>query len=561
MMIKSFLWVLVFGLLMQNLSAQEMEQQTDSMKTSVVATADDEEGEVRVNLTTPYHAVLTHLAFLQSDNFFPEKSAEALDVDDPASEESKLLASQLIQILDGKGLYVDLDIIPTNPNYIDSASGKHKFSLFTEYPQIYVQKSGGLWTYSRRTVRLIPKMHADVFPYGTGKLLNLFPKSGQKEFLGLQIWQYAGFAMLIVFAWLLHKVLTWVFGLILRLLANRFGQEKIAKEFIAPIAKPVSLLLIAMVLLILIPVLQLPVQLTKYLVLALRGLAPLFIMLIVYRLVDLLSAYVAKLAEKTETSLDDHLVPLIRKVVKFIVVIAGIIFVLQNLNINVTALAAILSIGALGLGLASADTVRNLFGSIMIFLDRPFQIGDWVTVAGTDGTIEEVGIRSTRIRTFHNSVVSIPNGQMADLMIDNMGSRLYRRFNTKIAVTYDTPPHLIAAFVEGLKEIVLNHPDTRKDVFEIHLNGLGDSSLLILFYIFFRVPDWSRELRSRQEVLLAIINLADELGVRFAFPTQTLHIEDFPEKKTLTPVITDSAEDLKNKVSGFLEKWKQEIKG
>jgi MscS family membrane protein len=187
----------------------------------------------------------------------------------------------------------------------------------------------------------------------------------------------------------------------------------------------------------------------------------------------------------------------------------------------------------------------------MIFLDRPFQVGDWISSDGIDGTVEEVGFRSTLVRTFRNSLTSIPNGRLADHTIDNHGLRVYRRFNTHIAITYDTPPAVITTFVEGLKKIVTDHPDTRKDYFEIHLHEMGSSSLNILFYIFFQVPTWTDELICRHQVLLQVLRLAEALGVRFAFPTQTLHMETFPGQNSLTPESLEDMETLRKKLDDF----------
>ncbi|MDH5610267.1 MAG: mechanosensitive ion channel family protein, partial [Cyclobacteriaceae bacterium] len=198
-----------------------------------------------------------------------------------------------------------------------------------------------------------------------------------------------------------------------------------------------------------------------------------------------------------------------------------------------------LSIGGLAFALAAQDTIKNFFGSLMIFIDKPFQIGDWITSGDIDGTVEEVGFRSSRVRTFRNSVMYVPNGKMADSLIDNHGLRQYRRFFTQIAITYDTPPELIDGFVEGLRKIVLSHPDTRKDYYNVFLNDLGPSSLNIMFYIFFEVPDWTAELKARHEVLLEIIRFAKQLGVHFAFPTQTLHVENFPGQPSLSPLFPD----------------------
>jgi MscS family membrane protein len=206
----------------------------------------------------------------------------------------------------------------------------------------------------------------------------------------------------------------------------------------------------------------------------------------------------------------------------------------------------------LALALAAQDTIKNLFGSIMIFVDRPFQIGDWINFDGKDGTVEEVGFRSTRVRTFANSVISVPNGRIADMTVDNLGLRTYRRFTTSITITYDTPPALITAFVEGLRQIVANHPDTRKDYYHVYVNNLGSHSIDILFYIFFAVPGWPEELKARHEIILQSIELAETLGVRFAFPTQTIHMEDLPGQQTLSPQYDTDPERMRAKIAAFI---------
>ena len=195
----------------------------------------------------------------------------------------------------------------------------------------------------------------------------------------------------------------------------------------------------------------------------------------------------------------------------------------------------------------------------MIFLDRPFQIGDWIHFDEVDGVVEEVGIRSTRIRTFANSLVYVPNAHLANVTVDNMGLRQFRRYKTEIGITYDTPPEIIDLFVEGIKEIILMHPTTRKDYFEVSLNSFGSNSLNILMYMFFEATNWSDELKGRHEVMFAIIKLANQCGVRFAFPTQTIHIEDFPGQKSLTPEAVTSV-DYQNKAKASLKEIKQYFK-
>ncbi|UZR92356.1 mechanosensitive ion channel family protein [Chondrinema litorale] len=494
------------------------------------------------NLSTPYNTVVTHLQYLQEDSYYPKIAAQSLNAENLSEDQKVKLAVKLKQIYDGTGNYIDPEIIPQDPNYTDSLrNNQNKYVVVSSLPSIYLEKVGNKWLYSANTVKQIDAIHKDVYPFGTSELLDLVHfisdggKVAGKKYIGLYVWQHIGLLLLIFICFVAHKIFTFFIEKVLVRLLERFRKDTIAGNYIVPVAKPISLLVICWFAAITFPVLQFPIFISQYIIKILNALLPFFVVMVIYKMINVLCYYLEKITSKTETTLDDQLIPLLRKSLKIFVIIGGVIFILQNLEFDITGLLAGISIGGLAFALAAQDTLKNLFGSLMIFVDRPFTVGDWIVTDGVDGTVEEVGFRSTRVRTFHNSVVSIPNGNIADMTIDNMGMRIYRRFKTNIAITYDTPPELIEAFIEGLKQIVKNHPDTRKDYYEIHMNNFGASSLDILFYIFFSVPDWSGELKARGEIMIDIIHLANKLEVRFAFPTSTLHVETFPEKKSLTP--------------------------
>ncbi|MCY4644961.1 MAG: mechanosensitive ion channel [Bacteriovoracales bacterium] len=248
-------------------------------------------------------------------------------------------------------------------------------------------------------------------------------------------------------------------------------------------------------------------------------------------LVDVLSLYLEKKARSTKNKFDDVLVPLLRTSGKILVISIGVVLIGQSLAVDITGLIAGLGIGGIALALAAKDTLSNFFASITVILDRPFEIGDWVALeSGVEGTVLRVGFRSTRIKTFYDSEISIPNSQLGNLHCDNYGRRKYRRFSTKIGVQYDTPPEKIEAFCEGIRNLILQCPHSRKDYFHVYLNEMGDSDLKILVYIFWEVKDWSQELTERHRFLIDVLRLAKSMGIEFAFPTQTLHL--FNEEKT-----------------------------
>ena len=245
-----------------------------------------------------------------------------------------------------------------------------------------------------------------------------------------------------------------------------------------------------------------------------------------FRSIDVLGFWAAKKAGRTDSTLDDILVPLGRKALKLLVVAVGIVNLATILELQITPLLGALGVGSIGFAFAAQNTIENLFGSVTVVLDRPFSVGDWVEVDGVDGTVEEVGLRSTKVRTFYDSLVSIPNAKLTTAIVDNYGSRKYRRFKATLGVRYETTPEQIEAFCKGIKTLVADRSDTRKDVCYAELNGFGESSLNIMLYMFFECKDWTAELRGRHELMLDIIRLAHELGVEFAFPTQIVHLAE-----------------------------------
>lgn len=526
---------------------------------SLNSKAQSQSDSLAVELYSPYHTIVNHLKYLQKDNFHPELSQQSLSFPKGISEaDQKLLTTKLKQIFDGKGKYIDPHDLPRTPNYRDSLSNREKFTPVKELPTIYLVKEGSKWKYSRETIENIDRLFSETYPLGTSALLELTNYLSQgyggKVYMGLQMWQYIAILIFILASFTGHKVLVFTFNRIIFRILTRLGYEKVATRIVAPVSRPISYTVVFLFLILFYPALQLPVKTGQYVLIFLNALLPVFVVLIVYRLIDVIMFYLESFAKKTDNTLDDQLVPIIRKSLKIMVVLLGTIFVLQNLNFDITGLLAGISIGGLAFALAAQDTIKNLFGSLMIFVDRPFQIGDWIVANDVNGTVEEVGFRSTRIRTFHNSVVTIPNGNIANMTVDNMGLRVYRRYSTNIAITYDTPADKIEAFTEGLKKIVENHPQTRKDYYEIHLNNMADFSLNILFYIFFEVPTWSEELKCRHEIILEIIKLAEHLEVRFAFPTSTVHIEDLPGQDSLTPIHALNQQELQQKIAAYTYK-------
>ena len=513
-----------------------------------------------VDFSSPYATIKFYKENVEVD---PAIAARVISNEDiPHLKDRIEIAQKLHRFFEGKGVVVDVDKVPDDPDYTDSTkTAKHTYEVSYRFADIYLEKQRNNWYLSKESAEKVPELYKTAFPFGSDRLLKYLPTEGRIEFFGLFAWQYIAILVIVILTYLIFRLLNWSITFLITRILFRFGYKELAQKFVNPVVRPIGLLISFMLAESSMPLLQLPIKVTAFVSIAVELFIPLFATIAIYNAMDIVGLYMKKVADKTENTFDDQIVPIVRKILKTFVVIIGGIIVLQNLNVNIGLLLGGLSVGGLALALAAQDMIKNFFGSLMIFMDKPFQAGQWITApGGIDGTVEQVGFRSTRIRTFANSLITVPNGKLSDASIDNHGLRAYRRFKTNIAVTYDTPPDVLDLFIKGLREIVEQHPNTRKDTFHIYMNDMGSHSLNILFYIFFITPEWGEELKYRHEVILSIIRLAHTLGVNFAFPTQTLHMEDFPGQMSISPIY-EQVDKLEPKMKKFLDHQKEPGKG
>ncbi len=478
---------------------------------------------VMFDLSTPYRAIKTFNFYSQSAHFNPSLIKKCAEL---ASNDSTNFPKKLIQLIKGEGISIDIAQISNDPNYIDSTTQLHIYKLNENYPLLYLKKINDRWIFPKESVANVLQLHDKLFAFGGDVLLEFMDSSHANQYFGLTVNQYLASLIFIFMAFFIHKLLSKFIEKSAHRIIKKLKVKKISAEEMTSLIKPLSFLIIILLLSFVFPILQLPATFSIYLATSIRAAIPLLFTITSFRLIKYIGLYLEMKASQTQNTMDDQLVPIIRKSLRVFVITFGTLAILQSLNISIFPLLTGLSIGGLAFALAAQDTIKNFFGSVMIFIDKPFQIGHWITTDDIDGTVEEVGLRSTRIRTFSNSLVTVPNGKLADATINNHGLRVYRRFYTTLSINYDTPPALIEVFIDGLKEIVNQHPDTNSDHNNIFFNDMGAHSLKIMFYIFFEVPDWSSELKARHEILMEILKLGNVIKINFAFPTQTLHIAE-----------------------------------
>ena len=242
------------------------------------------------------------------------------------------------------------------------------------------------------------------------------------------------------------------------------------------------------------------------------------------RLIGEATALWARRAAGTEDTFDDQLVPIVRKTAKVILVCVGGVMVLQNLGYSVGSLLAGLGIGTAAIAFASKDTIANFFGSLVVFIDRPFQVGDWVEIGEVEGTIETVDIRTTRIRTFANSLITVPNSQMTVTAIQNWSRMRKRRIKLEVGVSYATTPEQMRAAVAAIRRIIEDDERFHHDFYLVNFHELGESSLAIFCYFFTRTTQWAEYMQTREDFLIEVMVKLRDLGVEIAFPTRTVHL-------------------------------------
>ncbi len=478
---------------------------------------------------TPRTAVANFLDNLQPDLFRPEIAIACFDFSGGPDgiEDRTRVARDLMAVLDGQGKYVVYADVPGNEDYTDPGTGLARVTLFPSLPNVRLERIDGGWKVSASTVAAVPKLYERTYRVPIQRWAQRLPPSLTRPVLGVAAWKLFGLLLLIVLSTLGGSTFRFVLGRFLRNTAQRFFASW-APDYERAILRWSARLVAAGLAALLLPNLVLPVRLNQFLFFVFQLAACVSGVLIVHSIVDFVADALARRAEATEGTMDDALVPLVRRMTKLVVDVAGALFVLQNLDVDIGSLLATLGLGGLAFALAAKESLSNLFGFLTIVADRPFQIGDWVVVGDVEGTIEEVGFRSTRVRTFYDSVVTLPNSKVADSTIDNMGQRNYRRFKVSLSLTYGASPDQIEAFVQGVRDSIEQSPYTRKDSSEVHFHTMADSSLDVLVYCFFEVDGWTDELRGRQGLMLTWMRLAEQVGVDFAYPTQTLHVESLP---------------------------------
>lgn len=399
-------------------------------------------------------------------------------------------------------------------------------------------ETAGVWRFSNRTVHEVEYLY-DLLrndpPIRNLWFMRHLPDWMVRQILGIPVYRllllvttfFLGFVLKFLVQWLLFRLTRWIFNFML----HEWDRSKVTRRTWLP----VGLLVLVSVWSLGLSVMTPTPESLDFLHAAYTFFTVAMATWMLFRLVDLFSLWLRLSLRHRDANIDVIFFPLFTRTAKVLIFCFGLVSLAQAFQWPVVGLVSGLGIGGIAIAFAAKETIANLFGSVTVLADRPFVIGDWIKTGDIEGTVESVGMRSTRIRTFYNSLVTIPNNNLTTAVIDNMGARYYRRYRTFLPVPLGTEPERIDAFCEGIRELIRRHPYTRKDLYHVYLHEFKPSSLDILLNVFFVCPDTSIEFRERGRLIADILRLAKELGIRFALPAQTIHSpeESHPETPPL----------------------------
>ncbi len=346
------------------------------------------------------------------------------------------------------------------------------------------------------------------------------------ELFGIPYGRYALTLGVLLLALLLKRVFAHVFSRVVFPFAEK-TETQLDDLFLAGIKKPLEFLVVIVGLFIGLQILQLPsepVNARHFGYALLKLLVTFDVAWAAFNLVTLVEVYLGQWVSKTESTLDDHLLPFVRKCLRVFIVLLAVLALIQNLGFSVSGLLASLGIGGLAVALAAKDTLANIFGSIMIIVDRPFHIGDMVKAGDMEGKVEEVGFRSTKIRTLDKSLISVPNSLITNMAVNNLSRMINRRVRFNVSLTYGTTPAQLQQAVGRIRTLLEEHEGVHSDGLLVHFTDFGASSLDILVQYFTLTTDIPEHLAIREEIGLRIMSILADLGLQIAFPSRTVYL-------------------------------------
>lgn len=341
---------------------------------------------------------------------------------------------------------------------------------------------------------------------------------------GPNLKRIGGAILILLLALLLKKIFSKVIIVLMQKLAKK-TKNTIDDSIVEVLDKPVQLAFIIIGLQAATQMLLLPPEISVFVQRVIRSLILYTLFWSAYRATDVFTALFEQRALLTADKFDDMLVSFLSNGAKAVIIVLGAITIAQVWFSEIAGVLTGLGLGGLAFALAAQDTAKNLFGSVTIMLDRPFNIGDWVQTPSVEGTIEEIGFRSTKVRTFAQAVVTIPNSVMSNDPITNWSRMGKRRVNFQLKVSYQTTAEQLQQCIKSLRTILEEHPEVHPETIMVYFERFGENSLNIFVYFFTNTTNWQKFLEVQEDINFKIMAMLEELGIFVALPSRSVYIE------------------------------------
>ena len=435
------------------------------------------------------------------------------------------LAREFKIILD-RGLWIDLDLVSDHPKGYENdglpsyrdllgqiETDKKTYNILLQ--RVPREDGVKIWKISNATVAKIPELYeeASYGPFGDF-LSSFFP---EVQIWDTYLWQWAGVIIIMVFAFLILLPFTW---LAVFLINRKEKKPEIISFVKGPLRFFVWVLIVTSMKDLLSPTVTMQAML-KGSTLSIIAFAWVFVRFCDFYIEHLIH----KFQEKDKTGAIVLLRPL-KKIVRVAIIITALLVWLDNIGFKITTLMAGLGVGGIAIALAAQAIFADLIGAIILLISQPVRVGDFCRFGNIIGTVEEIGLRATRIRTLDNTVVSVPNAEFSRQHLENYTWREKTWFHPKISLPYETPREKIAKIASDVAEMLKNHPEVLDDPIQVDFTEIGDYSHNIEVFSYIASGDWGKYKKIAHELNLAIMDIVEKAGARLALPSRKMYVEE-----------------------------------
>lgn len=338
-------------------------------------------------------------------------------------------------------------------------------------------------------------------------------------------WEWAMAALIVIAFLLFRQVFTrWIFKLLLRF--ARKSKARFISSLLSSFEKPLQVFFIILGLYLALKYLTLTAPYHPFIGQLFRSALFVLIGWGFYKLAAPSSALLGRVGERLDLKLDKIVLPFLSRVLQAVIILLVLIIVLEEWDYEVSGFIAGLGLGGLAFSLAAQDTLKNFFGGIVIVTEKPFTLGDWIETPTVEGVVEDISFRSTQVRTFAHSLVTVPNSTLANEAITNWSRMGRRRITFHLKVAYTTPRDRLKSCVDRIRHLLQNHPEISQETLFVHFDQFGESSLDIFLYFFTKTTNWDEWLRIKEEINLKIMEILEEEQVQLALPSSNVVVQN-----------------------------------